>query len=266
MSNSPSVIQSIRAGLRSDMLTLRWVLLGLYLALVVGLSVPFFLDADDDASGLWLTLISVLVVGQVLFIFGAGTINLCHPIRKTRLWMPVLVASVMAAILAAGVLMALAELWLENRELVEPWNWVLWCALLGNWIFWAPLFWAYTRRKVRRDALARLATWLFVGSLVELLVCVPSHIITSRRSYCLAGMFTMLGIIAGVYVMLFTFGPALALLFLRPRYRREQLEGDAFCPACGYNLRGTLEAGRRECPECGRTTSIKNKSRSAGSI
>jgi predicted RNA-binding Zn-ribbon protein involved in translation (DUF1610 family) len=80
---------------------------------------------------------------------------------------------------------------------------------------------------------------------------VPSHIVTSRRSYCLAGGMTMLGIVAGVYVMLFTFGPALAVLFLRPRYHREQMERPATCPKCDYDLRGTTAAGRDTCPECG---------------
>jgi len=33
------------------------------------------------------------------------------------------------------------------------------------------------------------------------------------------------------------------------RIRRRPLPGH--CPACGYNLKGTLAAGRTECPECG---------------
>ena len=128
---------------------------------------------------------------------------------------------------------------------------VFWAPFFGNWIAWGWLFWTYTLGKRRMHVLSRLATILFVGSLAELLACVPSHMITSRRSYCLAGVSTMLGIIAGIYVMLFSFGPGIILLFLRPRYRREQMEGDPHCAKCDYNLRGTVAAGRTECPECG---------------
>jgi predicted amidophosphoribosyltransferase len=59
---------------------------------------------------------------------------------------------------------------------------------------------------------------------------------------------TMLGIIAGISVMLFSFGPMIVLLFLRPRLRREQLDTtEPICPSCGYDLR----ASKERCPECG---------------
>mgnify|MGYP006160843833 CR=1 FL=1 len=44
-----------------------------------------------------------------------------------------------------------------------------------------------------------------------------------------------------------TFGPAIAILFLRPRWRAETADGIPYCPACGYDLR----ASRERCPECG---------------
>jgi hypothetical protein len=58
--------------------------------------------------------------------------------------------------------------------------------------------------------------------------------------------------IAATYVVVFAMGLLLALLFLRPRYRRELHErATSTCPACGYDLRGSLAAGSRTCPECG---------------
>ena len=234
------------------MLVLRWVLLGLYLALIAGLSVPFFFDPNDTV-GIWLVLIGVMIASQALCILGSGTINLCWPLKKSRLWMPVLAATVMAFVLVGGITLALAELIMEDRDPGPGQTVLVWGLLLGNWVFWAPLLWAYTRRKQRRDVVARLAGWLFVGSLAELLICVPSHIMTSRRSYCLAGVMTMLGIVAGVYVMLFSFGPALAVLFLRPRYRREMMERQTTCMKCHGNLRSAIEAGRDTCPQCGLT-------------
>ena len=64
---------------------------------------------------------------------------------------------------------------------------------------------------------------------------------------------TMLGIIAGVLVMAWSFGPAIVLLFLRPRYRREKREWATRCRACGYDLRVQLAVpgSADRCPECG---------------
>ena len=247
----PTRIQTVRKWLRSDMRVMRWVLLGLYVALIAGLSAPLLMTGDDEAFTFCFILLGIIFASQALFIFGAGTINLCHPIRKARLWMPVLAATAMAFILFGGFTLAMTELFFEDNLGDGPGEFILGCLIYGNWIIWAPLFWAYTRRKRRHDALTRLAAWLLVGSLAELLACVPAHVVSSRRSYCLAGVMTMIGICAGLVVMVFSFGPALALLFLRPRHRRERLEGDPLCAGCGYNLRGTIDAGRDTCPECG---------------
>jgi hypothetical protein len=103
------------------------------------------------------------------------------------------------------------------------------------------------RRRSRYSALGRLAGAIFAGSLVELLATVPSHVIVSRRPVCLVGLGTMLGIIAGCYAMLFSFGPMIVLLFLRPRHRREQSDPIQYCLNCGYDLRASIE----RCPECG---------------
>ena len=48
---------------------------------------------------------------------------------------------------------------------------------------------------------------LLAGSLAELLASIPSHLIVRRRPGCFVGIGTMMGIMAGVYVMLFCFGP-----------------------------------------------------------
>ena len=243
----PSAIQYIHAWLKSDMRTLRWILLALYLALIAALSVLGLQSGDEEVVRHWAILLGIMLISQALFIFGAGTTNLCRPIRKTRLWMPVLVAAVMASVLVSGLTFALFQLAIVRDGGGVGLAFALSSVLYGNWIIWAPLLWAYTRRKQRRDVLTLLVRWLFVGSLAELLVCVPAHLVTSR----LVGTWTMIGIWAGILVMVFSFGPSLVLLFLRPHYRRERMEGGPACSNCYYSLRGTIKAGRTICPECG---------------
>jgi len=55
------------------------------------------------------------------------------------------------------------------------------------------------------------------------------------------GMFPAFFVFAG-------FASLLTTMFALPRFRRWQ---SGLCAACGYDLRGTVEAGREACPECG---------------
>jgi hypothetical protein len=116
-----------------------------------------------------------------------------------------------------------------------------------SWIGWGVLLFGRLRDKPRYTVLRKLTTYVFAGSLAELLATVPSHVIVSRRPGCLVGIGTAIGIIAGCAVMIFSFGPAIAILFLRPRWRAETADGVPYCPACGYDLRASSE----RCPECG---------------
>ncbi len=240
-----SIIDSIRRLLRSDMKVLRWVFLALYVLLLMSLVGYWTVESNTP---FFLICLGVLVVAQAIFIFGAGTIQLCRPIRKRRLILPVAVSALLMTLLAAALFVSLLELFEVEGSGDATLTWLtFWSILLLGWIGWGFLLFAYTRKLARFKAISRLAKVLLAGSLAELLATVPSHILVSRRPGCLVGLFTMLGIIAGVCVMVFSFGPMIVLLFLRPRYRREREESTPYCDVCGYDLRASFE----RCPECG---------------
>ena len=243
------MIERLRRWLRSDLLVWRWVFLVLYVALVVAqvwFAIEFF-----DATAFFLVCLGVILVAQAIFILGAGTIHLCRPIRRRRLCMPVVVAGFMFTVLLAGLAVAMAEYFELDAALGEDWGAIaFWLTMIASWIGWGVVLFAHTRELARFKALSRLSHMLIAGSLAELLACVPAHVVVSRRPGCLVGLGTMMGIIAGLCVMTFAFGPAVVLLFLRPRYRREQMEaseGAMICETCGYDCR----ASRDRCPECG---------------
>jgi hypothetical protein len=79
------------------------------------------------------------------------------------------------------------------------------------WMVWAVLFYGMYRNST--DPVTRLLTWLFRGSILELLVAVPSHVIVRRRHDCCAPLVTGFGITSGVAIMLISFGPSVLLLF-----------------------------------------------------
>ena len=242
------MIESARRWLRSDMLVWRWVFLALYVALLASV-LGFFVYHDEIFFAMfWL---GTLLGAQALFVLGGGTIHLCRPIRKRRLLMPVAVAAFMFTLLLAGLAVALLEYFRHDHVLEEDLGVaVFFAALPASWFGWGWLIFAHTRNLPRFRALTRMSNLLIAGSLAELLAAVPAHVIVSRRPGCLVGLGTLMGIVAGLSVMTFSFGPAVVLLFLRPRYRREQMEQSGFmptCATCGYDLRASTE----RCPECG---------------
>ena len=69
--------------------------------------------------------------------------------------------------------------------------------------------------------LKRTTRWLLCGSILELLVAVPSHIIVRRREDCCAPAGTFWGIATGISIMLLCFGPGVFFLFVE-RFKRLQ--------------------------------------------
>ena len=87
--------------------------------------------------------------------------------------------------------------------------------LLVFWMIWALIFFRHFAKSDEPDALLKRATrWLLRGSILELIIAVPSHVIVRRRDDCCAPMGTFWGIITGLSVMLLCFGPGVFFLFV----------------------------------------------------
>jgi hypothetical protein len=85
------------------------------------------------------------------------------------------------------------------------------CFLLALWLLWAIFFYFYLRGS--SDAVTRVISWLLRGSVLELLIAVPCHIIVRRRGDCSAPTVTSFGIATGIAIMLLAFGPSVLLLY-----------------------------------------------------
>jgi len=83
----------------------------------------------------------------------------------------------------------------------------------GLWIMWGVLFYLFYRNSA--DPVTHALSWLFRGSVLELLVVVPSHVIVRRRHDCCAPAVTAFGITSGIAIMLLSFGPSVLLLFMK---------------------------------------------------
>jgi len=92
-------------------------------------------------------------------------------------------------------------------------------ALLFFWLVWAIVFRHFARADDPDTLLKRGTRWLLRGSILELLVAVPSHVIVRRREDCCAPIGTFWGIATGISVMLLCFGPGVYFLFVE-RFRK----------------------------------------------
>jgi hypothetical protein len=91
--------------------------------------------------------------------------------------------------------------------------------ILVFWFIWAVIFQKSAKSDNPDARLKRSTRWLLRGSILELLVAVPSHIIVRRRDDCCAPAGTFWGIATGISVMLLCFGPGVFFLFVE-RFER----------------------------------------------
>jgi hypothetical protein len=112
----------------------------------------------------------------------------------------------------------------DQPDLVEPTLTTtgVFISLMTLWVFWAVVFHRYYRAVPARTE--RVLSWLLRGSILELLIAVPSHVIVRRRDDCSAPVATSFGIATGIAVMLMCFGPGVLSLYRRrlDRYQRSR--------------------------------------------
>jgi hypothetical protein len=93
------------------------------------------------------------------------------------------------------------------------------------WLLWGIVFYRFSRNS--SDPITRAASLLLRGSVLELLIAVPAHVIVRRRHDCSAPGVTSFGITSGIAIMLLSFGPSVLLLY------KKRMEGYSARAATG---------------------------------
>jgi hypothetical protein len=214
----------------------RWaVIVAVLYCLMLGvLALPFVLLAFvPDVSlkdavqmyGQWQWWLWLAVMGLAQISMLAVPVRLAsrRPMTRRPLALTILAGGLMMGALVTGAVFSLCEFSLAQQALEKPeYNWTLWMALgLGGaeWCLWTVIFFRMSRTAEPQDLVSRQCKWLLKGSILELLIAVPTHIVARSRDYCCAGMMTFIGLTLGMSVMLFSFGPGVFFLFAA-RWRR----------------------------------------------
>ncbi|HEV8606470.1 MAG TPA: hypothetical protein VGQ99_13940, partial [Tepidisphaeraceae bacterium] len=189
------------------------IILGVILVLVI----PPALDRESILFPI-LASISLLIIGQTSLIYVPVRVGSRRPFTRRSLWFPLLGSGLMAGVLMFGAGIAVWE-WLK---LGNEFGWVVVGIAVLSWLLWAIIFWRMAAVTDPGAIASRLHRWLLAGSVLELLIAVPTHILVRRRGECCAGIATGIGICAGVAVMLLAFGPSIGFLYYR---RWKQVRG-----------------------------------------
>lgn len=132
-----------------------------------------------------------------------------RPVAQRSVWVTVIAAGFAMGLLVLGAVASLHEFF-NRLDGSSGFPLALVCGSI-SWFFWAIYFRRSTSGSNPTQVIQKV---LWRGSILELLIAVPTHIVARHRDYCCAGMMTFIGLTCGLAVMLFAFGPALYFLFI----------------------------------------------------
>lgn len=172
-----------------------------------------------SSAWIWIIWIAPLTVAQAVLLFMPVDTSRSRPRpRRDVAW------SIAAIVFAVGLLTLAAACSLvaaiagDNFFEISAWWGLL--AVILVWGGWGALFYVYRESISKR--LDRAMKWLLTGSILELLIAVPSHIIVRHRDDCSAPGVTAFGIATGIAVMLLAFGPSVLFLYQKRMNRYHQ--------------------------------------------
>jgi hypothetical protein len=173
-------------------------------------------NIEDSIFGGLFAVLGVAAV-QFTFVFTVGTKDLVEPVKPARQILPFLVFAAMTFLMLFGFGLAALEFiepYVRNRPGYDGIAFLTCIGLLGLWIFWLVVVIFTSIQSPRVHFFRRFAAHLLAGSLFQLLLTVPAHMVVSRRPGCFVGLGTMMGIFGGVLVLIFSGGPAVVWVMM----------------------------------------------------
>ena len=164
--------------------------------------------------------VCVFLLSQAALLIIPVRVSLKKPTRTRPVWLPIITSAFLMAILIGSFIMAVSEA-VRGKAFADEniWLYISLAVLLATWAIWGFVFYKWSMKLEPGAFVAKVCRWLFTGSVLELLVAVPTHIVVRNRNYCCAGIGTFCGITAGIAVMLLSFGPGVFFLFVE-RWKR----------------------------------------------
>lgn len=197
----------------------RWTLLTLllYLLSITVLTLPLLLllDKSSDALGFfYVFFVPVLVFIQLILLLIPMDITRERPVKQRRVIASAIIGAIPMVVLAMFFFTSLIFIiYGEDGPDSGINEWTAYSILGLSWLIWGIVFYkSYTSANPRAFT-SCITRWLLRGSILEMLVAIPSHIISRQREECCAPAITLIGIATGIAVALMSFGPGILFLF-----------------------------------------------------
>ena len=188
----------------------RWALMvaALYAALLLVLIVPGAWLAFAPKCGLgeaigmllfwpyWIWL-ALMLLSQFALLAVPVRVASRRPVAQGPLWCSVLAGGLMAGALLAGAFLSLHELLLRDKGNGNGCAREAIALAMLTWGGWTLIFFRISRHVKPADVVSRQCRRLFQGSVLELLIALPTHIVARARDYCCAGFLTFIGLTMG---------------------------------------------------------------------
>ena len=213
----------------------------LVLAILLPVIFPIFdrlLVTEEDSESIidifemltswqYVIFIAVVVVIQAALLFFPVklTNDTLEPQRDIRV--PIITTALLFSVLLVAIGWMILMAIFGDDALPDHFLWVSLALIAASWLLWSIIFARVAKQHDPKNFFDKLVRWLIKGSILELLIAVPSHILVRRRDECCAPGMTFLGITAGVAIMAVAFGPSVFFLFkkrfnqMKPRSKRE---------------------------------------------
>lgn len=182
------------------------------------LSILDVLQAYYEWWGIWLYA-GILGAGEALLLFLSVDTSWRHARPRQHVAVTAILASLFAAVLTWLALISIGAaiygdhappLWKGKEDLFAL---TVLGVLVAFWVIWGGVFYQYYRDS--SNVVSRVVAWLLRGSVLELLIAVPAHVIVRQRGDCSAPLATGFGIVTGLAIMLLCFGPGVLALYKR---------------------------------------------------
>jgi len=204
----------------------RWALLTVLLyAVGVGvLALPLFgfFSHSDVLAFFFVWFVPILILIQAILLLVPVAVAQDRPVKRRSIVVSAAIGAIPMAVMAACFFMGVfLMVWGEKTENTPQHYLNPILAVPIFWLVWGILFYRGFSSADPRSFVSMLNGWLLRGSILELLVAIPSHIISRHRHECCAPPISLIAIATGLSVALMSFGPAVFFLFAK-RIRDKQ--------------------------------------------
>ena len=199
---------------------IKFACLYLYIIMIAGIF-AWYLISKELTWDISIMLLGIMLVSQFILIFGLGLRFPDQKLAWYRLLLPSIAGSFFLSIISYGLLIALEE-WLQfelawgDEPLLFQWP------VAVIWIFWSIIVFFYFFSRSSYESHRRMSLFSIGYAVLSFAVCAFANQETSAREGCMSGLATGIGMFLSLWALVWVFGPAIVVLFLREKLNKER--------------------------------------------